>query len=112
MKTVFPGFYVERTIHIHAQVHTNWVVGVNGTIVSDETISTGQIFFDEDLSEQIMALEPYASHTQINRTTNSVDSVYSSEDTAGFDPVMVVVPLDGEDVTKGMVGYLTLGVAA
>ncbi|KUJ19056.1 protocatechuate 3 [Mollisia scopiformis] len=112
MKTIFPGFYVQRAIHIHAQVHTNWVVGINGTIVSDETISTGQIFFAEDLSEQIMALEPYASHTQINRTTNAVDSIYSSEDTAGFDPVMAIVPLDGEDVTKGMVGYLTLGVAA
>ncbi|CZR61636.1 probable protocatechuate 3,4-dioxygenase beta subunit [Phialocephala subalpina] len=112
MKTVFPGFYVERTIHIHAQVHTNWVIGANGTVVSDNTISTGQIFFAEDLSEQIMALEPYVSHTQINRTTNAVDSVYASENTAGFNPVMTVVPLDGEDVTNGMVAYITLGVAA
>ncbi|KAL3427937.1 hypothetical protein PVAG01_01446 [Phlyctema vagabunda] len=110
MKTSFPGFYVERTIHIHAQVHTNWVVGVNGTIISDNTISTGQLFFAEDLSEQIMALQPYASHTQINRTTNSIDSIYSGETVGGFNPVMSVVPLDGEDVTKGMVAYITLGV--
>ncbi|KAH8595955.1 Intradiol ring-cleavage dioxygenase [Bisporella sp. PMI_857] len=110
MKTVFPGFYVERTIHIHAQVHTNWVVGKNGTLIADNTISTGQLFFDEQLSQQIMALEPYASHTQINRTTNDIDSIWASENTAGFSPLMSVVPLDGEDVTKGMVAYITLGV--
>jgi protocatechuate 3,4-dioxygenase beta subunit len=110
MKTVFPGFYVERTIHIHAQVHTNWVVGKNGTLIADNTISTGQLFFDEQLSQQIMALEPYASHTQINRTTNDIDSIWASENTAGFSPLMSVVPLDGEDVTKGMIAYITLGV--
>lgn len=72
MKTIFPGFYVERTIHIHAQVHTNWVIGKNGTVVSDNTISTGQLFFAEDLSQQIMALAPYSQHTEINRTTNVI----------------------------------------
>lgn len=110
MKTVFPGFYVERTIHIHAQVHTNWIVGSNGTIVSDDTINTAQLFFDEALTAQIMALEPYASHTQINRTTNDVDTVWVSEDVDGYNPLMQVVALDGEDVTKGMVAYITLGV--
>jgi protocatechuate 3,4-dioxygenase beta subunit len=75
MKTIFPGFYVERTIHIHAQVHANWVIRANGTVVSDSTISTGQMFFDEALSEEIMALEPYVSHTQINRTTNDIGMV-------------------------------------
>lgn len=110
MKTSFPGFYVDRTIHIHAQVHTNWVIGQNGTVVSDNTISTGQIFFDEELSQQIMALEPYSQHTTINRTTNAVDSIYADELVGGWNPVMSVVPLDGEDVTKGMVAYITLGV--
>lgn len=110
MKTVFPGFYVERTIHIHAQVHTNWIVRSNGTIVSDSTISTGQLFFDEDLSKQIMALDPYVRHTQINRTTNVVDSIWKDESTGGFNPLMQVIPLDGKDVTKGMVAYITLGV--
>jgi protocatechuate 3,4-dioxygenase beta subunit len=55
-KTIFQGFYVERTIHAHAQVHTNLFIRTNGTVVSDHTLSTGQIFFAEDLSEQIMNL--------------------------------------------------------
>ena len=110
MKTVFPGFYVQRAIHIHVQTHTNWVVRDNGTVVSDNTVSTGQLFFSEELSQQIMALEPYASHTEINRTTNYVDDIYAGEMAGYWDPTMQVVPLDGVDVTKGMVGYITLGV--
>lgn len=110
MKTVFPGFYIERAIHIHVQVHSNWVLAPNGTLVSDNTMNTGQLFFAEDLSEQIMALEPYSSHIQINRTTNAIDSIFGYQDTDGFNSLMQVVPLDGSDVTKGMVAYITLGV--
>ena len=40
-----------------------------------------------------------------------LDYVYAGEATDGYNPVMSVVPLDGNDVTKGMVAYLTLGVA-
>ncbi|OLN97383.1 hypothetical protein CCHL11_01035 [Colletotrichum chlorophyti] len=112
MKTVFPGFYVERTIHIHAQVHTNWSVRSNGTIAASNIVSTGQLFFDEELSQQIMALEPYVSHTEINRTTNAVDSIFAEEQAGNWNPNMVVEPLDGLDVTKGMLAYITIGVEA
>ncbi|KAL4931708.1 intradiol ring-cleavage dioxygenase [Aspergillus undulatus] len=110
MKTIFPGFYVERAIHIHVQVHTNWTTRTNGTIVTGNTVSTGQLYFTEELERQIMALEPYASHTEINRTTNAADTVYFQDTEGGFNPVISVVPVDGQDVTKGMIGYVTLGV--
>ncbi|KAF6833037.1 hypothetical protein CPLU01_05833 [Colletotrichum plurivorum] len=112
MKTVFPGFYVERTIHIHAQVHTDWSVRSNGTVVASNVVSTGQLFFGEELSQKIMALEPYVGHTAINRTINAVDSIYAEEQSGSWNPLMVVEPLDGEDVTKGMLAYITLGVEA
>lgn len=67
MRTIFPGFYIERAIHIHAEVHTNWTLAENGTIISDNRVSTGQLYFNETISAQIMAMEPYASHTEINR---------------------------------------------
>ncbi|OJJ88524.1 intradiol ring-cleavage dioxygenase [Aspergillus glaucus CBS 516.65] len=110
MKTVFPGFYVERAIHIHVQVHTDWSLRGNGTMAYGDTISTGQLYFDEALERKIMALEPYVSHTEINRTTNAVDSVFSQGLDGGYNPVISVEPVDGEDVTKGMVGYVTIGV--
>ncbi|KAB8201341.1 aromatic compound dioxygenase [Aspergillus parasiticus] len=110
MKTVFPGFYTGRAIHIHVQVHTDWSVRENGTIIGSNTVSTGQIYFEEELEQQIMSLEPYASHTQINRTTNAADSVFSQDTEGGYNPIVSIVPADGKDVTKGMIGYITIGV--
>lgn len=103
------GFYIERAIHIHAQVHTNWTIRGNGTMAYGNTVNTGQLYFPEPLEAKLMALEPYASHTQINRTTNAVDSVFSQVNN-GYNPVVSVEPADGKDVTKGMVGYITIGV--
>ncbi|KAI1358541.1 Intradiol ring-cleavage dioxygenase [Xylaria arbuscula] len=110
MKTTFPGFYVERAIHIHAQVYTDWTLHDNGTVSSGNVVSTGQLFFDEDLSAQIMALEPYSTHTQIERTTNDVDDIFSGSSSGGWNPAFSIVPADGVDVANGMIGYITLGV--
>lgn len=110
MATIFPGFYVERTIHIHVQVHSDWVVRGNGTIMTSNIRSTGQLFFDEELSQQIMAMEPYSQHTEIERTTNDIDSIYSGETGTGWEPIVQVEALDGVDMSNGMVGYITLGV--
>ncbi|CAI7577536.1 unnamed protein product [Penicillium palitans] len=110
MKTIFPGFYIERAIHIHVQVHTDWTVRENGTIAYGNTVSTGQVYFEEELEKKIMALEPYASHAEINRTTNAADSVFSQDTANGYNPVISIVPIDSKDVTKGMVGYITVGV--
>ncbi|KAI8170060.1 hypothetical protein K4K49_005442 [Colletotrichum sp. SAR 10_70] len=112
MQTIFPGFYVERAIHIHTQVFTDWSVRANGTVSSGNLINTGQIYFDEDVSAQIMALEPYVSHTQINRTKNVEDSqsLFDQSTVGGYSPIIEVVPLDGENIENGMVGYITMGV--
>lgn len=110
MQTIFPGFYVERAIHIHVQAHTEWVVRTNGTIVTGNTRATGQIGFGEALSQEIMALAPYATHTEINRTTNDVDSIFKEIDGKGFDYEVQVEPLDGVDNRNGMIGYITFGV--
>ncbi|KAL1871363.1 hypothetical protein Daus18300_004729 [Diaporthe australafricana] len=107
---IVPGFYVERTIHMHVQVHTDWAIRSNGTIASSTTVSTGQLFINETLSAQLMALEPYVSHTAINRTTNDIDSIYAGEVANGWDPSFQIVPLDGENVENGVIGYITVGV--
>ncbi|TDZ37469.1 hypothetical protein C8035_v007838 [Colletotrichum spinosum] len=110
MKTVFPGFYIQRAIHIHAQVFTDWVLHSNGTVKTGNTNSIGQLYFNETVSQEIMALEPYVSHTEIDRTTNDVDSVYSEGFANGYNPVIDIVPLDGVDIKNGMVGYITIGI--
>jgi hypothetical protein len=57
-----------------------------------------------------MSLEPYASHTQIHRITNAEDLFFSMDSAGGFNSIIHVVPADPKNVTKGMVGYITLGV--
>lgn len=70
---------IDRAIHIHVQASTDWVVRSNGTVLTGNIVNTGQIFFNETLTEELMALEPYADHTQINRTTNLDDGIFSVE---------------------------------
>jgi len=70
---------VGRTLHIHVQVHTNWTVTKNGTIDHSRVVETGQIYFDEQLTEELMAVEPYASHTQIDRVVNDEDGVFAQQ---------------------------------
>ncbi|TGO69159.1 hypothetical protein BOTNAR_0014g00100 [Botryotinia narcissicola] len=110
MKTVFPGFYVQRAIHIHAQVFTDYVLHSNGTVLTGNTNSIGQFYFNDTVTETLMAQEPYVSHTQINRTTNAEDPYYSDGFAHGYNPVVDIVAVDGEDITKGMIGYITIGI--
>ncbi len=110
MKTIFPGFYVGRAIHIHVQVFTDWTLHSNGTVSSGNIVSTGQLYFDESLSAQIMALDPYVTHTQVNRTTNTRDALISGSWEDGYNPIFSVVPTDGENYENGMIGYITVGV--
>ncbi|UJO23778.1 hypothetical protein CLAFUW4_13461 [Fulvia fulva] len=103
-KSIVPGFYVDRSIHIHAQVYTDWNVTINGALDAGTVIETGQIFIPEVLSEGIMPLEPYVSHTEIERLRNSNDSLYNQVLQSGADSTVDYEPLDGEDVRNGVFG--------
>ncbi|ROV92747.1 hypothetical protein VMCG_09058 [Cytospora schulzeri] len=109
MKTIVPGFYVQRSIHIHVQVYNNWALHDNGTVTSGRLISTGQVYLNESMSQQAMALEPYASHTQINRTTNAEDTIFAGDTEGGYSPILDLVAIDG-DIANGLVGYITMGI--
>ncbi|KAK6220646.1 Kelch-like protein 10 [Pestalotiopsis sp. IQ-011] len=110
MKTTFPGFYVQRAVHIHIQAYTDWALSENGTVSTGHIASTGQLYFDESVLEQILALEPYASHTEINRTTNAEDTLIPLGEANGYSPMVSVVPADGENIENGMIGYITFGI--
>ncbi|RHZ49501.1 uncharacterized protein CDV56_104681 [Aspergillus thermomutatus] len=106
------GFAFGTFAHLTAgyDVHTDWTLRENGTPVFENTINTGQLYFEEEVEEKIMGMEPYASHTQINRTTNAEDMEFSKSTVNGFNPVVSVVQIDDNDLSKGLVGYITLGV--
>jgi protocatechuate 3,4-dioxygenase beta subunit len=76
-QTVFPGFYMGRTNHIHFKVR----VGGNTDGKSYEaghTSHIGQIFFPEEIAAELMKHEPYSLHT-IHRVTSSEDDIFNDQ---------------------------------
>jgi protocatechuate 3,4-dioxygenase beta subunit len=66
-KTIYPGWYAGRTVHIHAKVH-----------LDKQTVLTTQLFFDDKVSEDVFAHKPYSGDT--GRTTfNDTDNIFNED---------------------------------
>lgn len=63
--TIFPGWYVGRTVHIHCKVH-----------LDRRTVLTTQLFFPDEFTDAIhLAVLPY-SERPLRDTRNDTDPVY------------------------------------
>lgn len=92
--TIYPGWYQGRTIHLHLKIRS-------GSFV----INT-QLFFDETVSDQVMANAPY--NTRGNRTTrNSNDGIYLQNNVGS--QLMLTMTRDADN---GITGTFTFGVQA
>ena len=92
--TIYPGWYSGRTVHIHFTIRTK------GADNQDYQF-TSQFFFDDNLTDQVYALEPYASKGQRN-TRNAEDSIFNG----GGEQLLL--NLQG-DVTNGYTGTMNIG---
>ncbi|WP_405646160.1 intradiol ring-cleavage dioxygenase [Streptomyces sp. NBC_00019] len=104
-KTIFPGWYRGRTVHIHTKVH----VGGEWTDAGYEggtTCHTGQLFFDETSVLASAEVEPYSTSTT-ERTTLDEDTIYDQSGTAGG---LLKLKYNKKNIAKGVVGSLTMGV--
>ncbi|KIY72338.1 aromatic compound dioxygenase, partial [Cylindrobasidium torrendii FP15055 ss-10] len=110
IKTLYPGFYQGRTAHVHTFIITDYEVADNGTIISHagSLVHIGQFFFDEDWNDQVYAIEPYVSNTN-NRTLNTQDGILAEANTDGYNSFLDLSLL-GEDLSDGILGYITVGV--
>lgn len=67
--TIYPGWYSGRTVHIHFKIRAN--------ATSNQAYEfTSQLFFDEALTDQVHAQQPYAAKGYRN-TLNSDDNIYN-----------------------------------
>ncbi|KAG8816478.1 hypothetical protein FRC17_000324 [Serendipita sp. 399] len=110
--SVYPGFYTGRTVHIHTMVHTNITYNTNnGTFTSRSgtLVHIGQMFFTDELSNQVMALAPY-SQTTMTRTYNADDSILAQENSNGYSGYVDTSLLSSSDVSQGVLGFITVGV--
>ncbi len=110
-KTVFPGFYMGRTNHIHFKVRIGGHAS-GKTYNGGHIAHTGQIFFPEDLTAQLMQQEPYSLHT-IHRTTQIEDDIF--EDQHGGSCVAFMHPIshavDARELDSLRHGILATAVA-
>jgi protocatechuate 3,4-dioxygenase beta subunit len=93
-QTIFPGWYSGRAVHIHFTIRTQ---GANG----EDYQFTSQFFFDDTLTDQIHALEPYASKGQRD-IRNANDNIFSG----GGDQLLL--NLQG-NTTNGYTGSMSIG---
>ena len=89
-QTIYPGWYMGRTVHIHIKVH-----------VAGEEVHTSQLFFDDDLSDRVFGQAPYDGH-QGRDTRNATDTIFQD---GGKEGLLTMTPSG-----NGYVGTLTLGV--
>ncbi len=77
--TIYPGWYTGRATHIHIKVHVgmNITSNTSGTYSGGHVSHTGQLFFNDTLTDSVALISPYSNHT-IVRTRNSEDSIYAS----------------------------------
>ncbi|CAM5454064.1 dioxygenase [Streptomyces griseorubiginosus] len=104
-KTIFPGWYRGRTVHIHTKVHVDgtWTdAGYEG----GHTCHTGQFFFDEESVLASAEVEPYSTSTT-ERTTLTEDTIYDQSGTAGG---LLKLKYNKKNIAKGVIGSITMGV--
>ncbi|HZM20793.1 MAG TPA: intradiol ring-cleavage dioxygenase [Anaerolineales bacterium] len=92
--TIYPGWYSGRTVHIHFTIRTKATDG------SDYQF-TSQFFFDDALTDQVHAQEPYASKGQRNMH-NADDNIYNN----GGDQLLL--NLQGDN-TNGYTSAINIG---
>ncbi|MDX3309155.1 intradiol ring-cleavage dioxygenase [Streptomyces sp. ME08-AFT2] len=104
-KTVFPGWYRGRTVHIHTKVHVDgkWTdAGYEG----GHACHTGQFFFDEASVIAASAVAPYSTSTT-ERTTLTEDTIYDQSGTQGG---LLQLKYDKKRIARGVVGSITMAV--
>jgi len=87
-RTIYPGSYRGRTVHIHAKVH-----------LDRRTVLTSQLYFAEDVTERVYARDPYR-RVGGRDTLNADDGLYREE-------LELTLRDDGDD---GVLGLFTFDV--
>ena len=89
-RTVYPGWYQGRTVHIHVKVH-----------VAGNVVHTGQLYFPDSVTDRVFRRRPYSRRP--HRTTrNASDFVFAN----GGRRSMLSVRKSG----SSYVGGITMGV--
>ena len=95
-RTIYPGWYQGRTVHIHTKVH------LGGNVVH-----TGQLFFNDSVSDRVVRLSPYGSHRG-SRLRNKADQIYRQA--GGSGALLRLRRSKASSFRKGLLGTITVGI--
>ena len=84
-RTIYPGWYPGRTVHIHV------IVG------AEDRIYTSQLYFPESANERVSALSPYAQRPGRD-TTNATDAILPT----GGDPAILDISFGAARLMAGI----------
>lgn len=90
IRTIYPGWYSGRAVHIHVKVH-----------VGSSEVHTGQLFFEEGVTDAVYATEPYSERPG-PEVRNESDSIFAQSQGS----TIVSVAQSGD----GYVGTVSLGI--
>jgi protocatechuate 3,4-dioxygenase beta subunit len=79
--TIYPGWYVNRDVHIHVRVHVGGAV-TDARYRGGHVAYTGQLFFTDEITDAVAKHEPYAKH-DITRTRQDEDDVFVAQHGSG-----------------------------
>ncbi len=104
--TIYPGWYVGRSVHIHMKVWTNGAT-VSGKYEGGHACHTGQLFFPEDVTDTIARQQPYREH-HARRTLLQEDDIYNGQ--AGPDCLVRLEPADKRSLEQGFLATAVLAI--
>ncbi|WP_405685974.1 intradiol ring-cleavage dioxygenase [Streptomyces sp. NBC_01387] len=104
-RTVFPGWYQGRAVHVHTKVHVGGKLTEAG-YEGGHTCHTGQFYFDEKAVLASAAVAPYATNTT-QRTTLTEDSLYDGSGATGG---LLHLSYRKGHIARGVRAELTMGV--
>jgi protocatechuate 3,4-dioxygenase beta subunit len=107
-KTIYPGWYSGRDIHIHMKVQIGGESS-NGTYEGGHVSHTGQLAFADEITDEVALIEPYSTKSE-SFTRLEEDGVFGNVE--DDDPAFFVdlTQVDAADIAVGFTGTITVGV--
>ena len=95
LRTIYPGWYRGRAVHIHVRVR-----------IGGDLVLTSQMYFDDAYTEEVYTAEPYAEFGSPD-TPLAADGIGSAAETEGTLLVTTPTTVEGEG---GALALLNLGI--
>lgn len=105
--TIYPGWYIGRTIHIHMMVMVDGEAGK--TYEGGTAVHTGQLFFDDGITDQVLQTEAYAGRPDEQRSVNVTDFIL--EEVVDYPGIMLALtPITEGKIEDGLIAEIAVGV--